>query len=266
MTTSPVRRILTRLPFVGRIASALHAWDPILPAPIESQYHGAGVHVFDPEIPTRILDRVRRDMDAYAARHDAENSSAPWLNGWRESRAIRSVALSPKVHRMLRQLYGRQTFAFQTMNHRVGTELPLHRDSVHWATDPPGFMCGVWIALEDMDESNGTLVYYPYSHKLPAVRTEDFSPETGVKYYPRYEQLIQSMIDRSGLRPEYAVVRKGMAVLWASDLIHGGMPRVDRTRTRCSQVTHYSFAGCQYYFPLESRGAHRHLMKPAPVR
>ena len=32
---------------------------------------------------------------------------------------------------------------------------------------PEGFMCGVWVALEDMDMENGPLVYYPGSHKLP---------------------------------------------------------------------------------------------------
>ena len=32
---------------------------------------------------------------------------------------------------------------------------------------PEGFMCGVWVALEDMDMDNGPLVYYPGSHQLP---------------------------------------------------------------------------------------------------
>lgn len=266
MAATHFLRTLKQIPLLGRLGTAWRAWHPILPDVIVSQYQGAGFHIFDPEIPASVLDQARRDMDAHAGRQFPDNVDSPWVNGWPHSRAIRTIALAPKIRRMLRQIYGRQTFPYHTMNHRVGSELPLHRDSIHWSTDPPGFMCGVWVALEDMDEFNGTLVYHPYSHKLPTVRTEDFSPETGLKYYPRYEELIQTMIDRSGLRPEYAYIPKGMAVMWASDLIHGGMPRIDRSRTRYSQVTHYSFEGCQYYFPLESYGAHRHLMKPSRVR
>jgi ectoine hydroxylase-related dioxygenase (phytanoyl-CoA dioxygenase family) len=237
----------------------------VLSEAVESQFRGAGFHVFDPEIPERVLDRARADMDARLDLKRSDHPGSRWLNGWTESKAIRSIALAPKVLRLLRQLYGREPLPFQTMNHRIGTELRPHTDSIHFATDPPGYLCGVWVALEDMDEANGPLVYYPYSHKLPVVRTEDFSPETGTRHYPAYEDLIQERIDRSGLEPRLALVRKGLAVIWAANLVHGGSPRRDRSRTRYSQVTHYSFEGCQYYFPLESYGGHRHLLKPRKI-
>jgi ectoine hydroxylase-related dioxygenase (phytanoyl-CoA dioxygenase family) len=35
-------------------------------------------------------------------------------------------------------------------------------------------MCGVWIALEDVDERNGPLVYLPGSHKLPELYLTNF--------------------------------------------------------------------------------------------
>jgi hypothetical protein len=34
-------------------------------------------------------------------------------------------------------------------------------------------------------------------------------------------------------------LRRGLAVVWAANLLHGGSPIHDPTRTRGSQVTHY---------------------------
>jgi ectoine hydroxylase-related dioxygenase (phytanoyl-CoA dioxygenase family) len=33
-------------------------------------------------------------------------------------------------------------------------------------------MVGVWVALEDIDSSNGPLIYYPGSHRLPIFTNE----------------------------------------------------------------------------------------------
>lgn len=248
-----------------RLLSAVLREPPVLSPEIETQFQGAGFHLFDPEIPAHVIDQARADILARPELSDA-TPAACWADGWKTSQAVKSIALAPKILRMLRQVYGREPIPFQTLNRRFGPEMRLHSDSIHFATDPPHFLCGVWVALEDMDETNGTLVYYPYSHKLPVIRCEDFSPETGTRYYSSYEDLIQKRIDESGLQPEYAFVRKGMAVVWVANFIHGGSPRRDLSRTRYTQVTHYTFEGCQYYFPLESYGGHRHLLKPKRIR
>ena len=59
--------------------------------------------------------------------------------------------------------YGREPLPFQTLNFRVGTQQEPHSDAFHFNSDPPGFMCGVWVALEDIDEASGPLVYFPGS-------------------------------------------------------------------------------------------------------
>ncbi len=38
---------------------------------------------------------------------------------------------------------------------------------VHFNSIPQRFMCGVWVAMEDIAPDNGPLHYYPGSHKLP---------------------------------------------------------------------------------------------------
>ena len=67
---------------------------------------------------------------------------------------------------------------------------------------------------------------------------------------PRYE---------AAASVSFAVLKKGQALIWASNLLHGGSAHRDKGRTRHSQVTHYYFEGCQYYQPLSSYGGYRHL-------
>jgi hypothetical protein len=51
---------------------------------------------------------------------------------------------------------------------------------------------------------------------------------------------------------ERLVCDKGTALVWASNLLHGGAPIVDPGSTRMSQVTHYYFEDCIYYTPVYS--------------
>ena len=86
---------------------------------------------------------------------------------------------------------------------------------------------GVWVALEDIDLGNGALVYYPGSHKLPVVTMEDVAPGPGAAHYPLYEQYIAKSVEDRKLVPERAILKKGQALLWSSNLLHGGGTHAD---------------------------------------
>jgi hypothetical protein len=51
---------------------------------------------------------------------------------------------------------------------------------------------------------------------------------------------------------ETFLARKGQALIWCANLLHGGSPQTDPTKTRWSQVTHYFFDDCVYYTPAFS--------------
>jgi hypothetical protein len=53
-------------------------------------------------------------------------------DAWRQHPAARRLALHPSVLDLLRQVYGRDPFAFQTLNFAVGSEQPYHSDAVHF--------------------------------------------------------------------------------------------------------------------------------------
>ena len=90
---------------------------------------------------------------------------------------------------------------------------------------PAGYLCATWIALEDVDDENGPLVYYPGSHKLAEYTLADVGCAPDVAHYPRYERFVAQMIAGRRLQPRTATIRKGQAVVWAGNLLHGGSPR-----------------------------------------
>jgi ectoine hydroxylase-related dioxygenase (phytanoyl-CoA dioxygenase family) len=184
-------------------------------------------------------------------------------DAWRISEQVRMIARSPKVLELLEDLYGCRPLPFQTLNFHVGTQQPAHSDALHFNSMPAGYMCGVWVALEDIDMDNGPLVYYPGSHKFPELTMQEIGAEPKEAEYSKYEQHIREMIEREGLQPAYATIRKGQALLWSSNLLHGGAPQRDLQRTRLSQVTHYFFEGCKYYTPMLTDGSDVFWRDPA---
>merc|ERR1712118_480152 len=57
---------------------------------------------------------------------------------------------------------------------------------------------------------------------------------------------MQQLANSSAHPEERAILKRGEALIWSSNLVHGG-PRADREGlTRLSQVTHYFFKGADY--------------------
>jgi hypothetical protein len=170
-------------------------------------------------------------------------------DAWLVSRAIRRLAASKSVMSFLDALYRRPSFPFQTLNFARGSRQATHSDAFHFNSRPAGFMCGVWIALEDIHPDSGPLHYFPGSHRLPVLTNADLAANHEKL---GYEALVASIVQREGLKQETALIRRGQAFIWAANLLHGGTPILDPTRTRLSQVTHYYFRDCSYFTPMDS--------------
>ena len=169
------------------------------------------------------------------------------------SATVKQIAGEPQLIALLSKLYGRQAFAFQTLNFKQGSQQAAHSDSVHFHSAPERFMCGVWVALEDVALDAGPLCYYPGSHTLPVYdcRQIGFTPSNTINqtvYEPTWNKLIKA----HGLHKEVFVARAGDALIWAANLLHGGEPILRHGATRWSQVTHYYFEGCEYYTPMQT--------------
>ena len=118
-----------------------------------------------------LASRIRSDLetgfDLEAWREQGGVGGLRVQDAWQQSAAVKELALLPEVEAVLQACWGREPFAFQTLNFPVGTQQHLHSDAVHFHSEPPGFMCGVWVALEDIHPESGPLEYVPGSQRLP---------------------------------------------------------------------------------------------------
>jgi hypothetical protein len=169
---------------------------------------------------------------------------------------VRAIAANAHVMALLSKLYGRRAFPFQTLNFPVGTQQHFHSDSIHFSSVPERFMCGVWLAMEDIHPDAGPLVYYPGSHRWPIIQNEMIGKVIdGARDFlaqEPYEATWRALAETSGVQPELFMPKKGQALIWAANLLHGGSRQIDPQRTRWSQVTHYYFDDCVYYTPAYS--------------
>jgi len=162
---------------------------------------------------------------------------------------VKSLALDADVLAVLAALNGFKPYPFQTLNYPTTSKACTHSDYVHFAPHPRHLMCGVWVALQDIDPRSGPVFYYPGSHRKDFYSMQDFGLQPRQHHphnYPKYQDIMEASMNISGLKRHTAILKKGEALIWTSNLVHGGPPpEVERLR-RLSQVSHYFFEGADY--------------------
>lgn len=259
----------TIFPGVPRIESPLFATDPLddlteAEQAIARDLNRQGYAVLDfpdPEIDARI-DRIQRNLgprygipfdDPTADKTKGERRIQ---DAWKFDDDVHAIASNQAVLDLLAKLYGRPAFPFQTLNFPVGTQQHVHSDSVHFSSQPERFMCGVWLAMEDVPAEAGPLFYMPGSHSWPIVTNamigrRGFGSELKSAQDP-FADAWKAMCEANGVSAQQFLARKGQALIWTANLLHGGSRQTDPTLTRWSQVTHYFFEDCIYYTPAFS--------------
>jgi len=224
-----------------------------------SEFAQNGYVIFDPKIPKSWIDGAYKEVGDkfYIGAGNFYSDERRVQDAWVWGENVRNIANAPRVLEVLELLYRRKAFPFQTLNFRIGSEQKTHSDMAFFDSIPHGFMCGVWVALESVDETNGPLHYYPKSHKLPTFNLHDLGLLASAADNPlhnvgRYEQFVEALMPVSNCERTELRIEKGQALIWAANLYHGGCPILDKARTRFTQVTHYYFDGCLYYTPLHS--------------
>jgi hypothetical protein len=231
---------------------------------IAHELNERGYAVFDfpdPEIHERI-DRIRYDMAprfnfAQWATHGWQaNVGLRVQDAWQFHKDVKAIAANPTVLALLGKLYGRRAFAFQTLNFPVGTQQHYHSDAIHFSSAPERFMCGVWLAMEDIHADAGPLVYYPGTHKWPILYNDMIGRRVGASRsraaQEPYERVWEAMVKSAEVASELFCAKRGQALVWAANLLHGGSRQNNPQLTRWSQVTHYYFEDCSYFTPAFS--------------
>jgi Phytanoyl-CoA dioxygenase (PhyH) len=215
-----------------------------------------GFVVFDTDLDGSVIDELNQTMAPHFEKIIGADKRIQ--DAWAFNESVRKVASSDNILDKLRLLYQREPFPFQTLSFPMGTQQKTHSDMVHFNSIPQRFMCGVWVALEDVTNDNGPLHYYPKSHKLPFYDMIDLGVKASdnvatkkaiMAYAVDYTNFIAEMIQALGLPKKVLTIKKGQAMIWSANLLHGGEIIYKPGSSRHSQVTHYYFEDCLYYTP-----------------
>jgi len=114
-----------------------------------------------------------------------------------------------------------------------------HADTWYLDTNPKGLMIAVWIALEDIHEDAGRFFVVPKSNRfiLGQNSTE------AVPNHHDYAHFIKDYVDSNNLLRFAPALKKGDALFWHPNTIHGSFSQRDNTKSRKSITCHYHPVG-----------------------
>lgn len=138
----------------------------------------------------------------------------------------------------------------QTLTYVFGSQQDAHQDTIHLTPFPAGYMCGIWIALQDVQEDSGELVVFPGSHREPRVylsesgcqKVQSDWSDFGAQVVPRWKEMTERY------EPFVYRPKKGTVLIWHENLLHAGSVRRDTSRPRRSVVIHTFADGAIGYY------------------
>lgn len=224
-------------------------------------YDDNGYMILRNFISENAADRINSEIETLM-----ENGTLKFIYGGKlmfaihHSEIIKNIGSDKNLLDFLSVLLDGKAKLFQSINFINGSQQKTHSDSIHMTTYPLGGLLGVWIALEDVDETNGALHYIPGSHKLPYFLNSDYENEgdairIGKKSYRAYEEFLEDKVKELGLKKEIFKAKKGDMLIWHANILHGGEPHTDKNRTRKSLVYHFFDENSVCYHEVTQRPA-----------
>lgn len=171
---------------------------------------------------------------------------------------VRELWLHPALQRYASLIFDDRALPCQTLAFVFGSQQDPHQDTIHLTPFPAGYMCGIWIALQDINPDSGELVVYPGSHREPRIYAETAGcPKVQNGDWSEFGQTVVPVWREMTTRYDEVVYRpkKGSVLFWHENLLHGGSPRLDKTLERRSLVIHaFSDSAIVYYDSTGSAG------------
>ena len=229
--------------------------------PENDKWNRDGFLVLNEFFDSSLVDEINRDIQDALDKSivDFNYTQRKILFAYEKVPVLKKVINHKGIKAELEKLVGAEVVPFQSINFLKGSGQAAHSDSVHMASYPLGGLIAIWVALENIDEQNGGLFYYPGSHKLPYVTNADVGNSTGVLLSPNpnknYENYVQKQIAENKLVKEHFKAKKGDVLIWHANLIHGGLPHINSELSRKSMVVHYFVKDRICYHELSQRPA-----------
>ncbi len=226
---------------------------------LKLEFDESGYVVIDTGLSDEVLNGAREDLQHFFGDDREHPIHVPYADlnrvqdAWHISQNVLAIAQCEQVIESLKAIYHKEPRPFQTLNFYKGTQQAVHADNIHFNCEPFGLMCGVWVALEDIGPDQGPLIYYPGSHKLPEMNYDDFDLVGDYASYPQYLGELEKLIEEHNFEPDFGLIKKGQAVIWSANVLHGGSKQKNLELTRHSQVTHYYMGAPKCWRPSLSK-------------
>jgi len=220
-----------------------------------------GYTIFRGALPTELIDRVVADMggfDVHPERYVLKYQGAyidPVGHGdlrvgdrivdlYGLSSAARDAIYAAPVADFLQLIFDDAAIAMQSISFQYGSQQSMHQDTAYVVSERPLHLAATWIALEDIIEGTGELMYYPgshrYAHYLFSGEHKNWMPtRDGQEAHQQFLQQLHTQAKERGLVAERFLAKKGDILVWHADLAHGGARISKPGVTRKSLVTHF---------------------------
>lgn len=240
-------------PFVG-------AEREISAAPTEIRPHlrdivEDGFTVFRNAIASDLIEGARRGV---ANLKDRAQRFNPPLHYGKMRRVVNAHAACPELRSLfsgnvktletLDYLFGAPAALYTSLLYEIGSSQDLHRDTPYFWTNPGYRYFGVWVALEDVDLTNGCLQISRGSNRLPEEDVEDIRNciykegepllSDDIRLWMAYQSRAQQAATHLSLPVLDMKVSAGDTIVWHPHTLHGGRPIEDFSRSRLSLVMH----------------------------
>jgi hypothetical protein len=162
---------------------------------------------------------------------------------------------APRLLSFLQCIFEDDPLLFQSLSFNQGSQQPLHQDTAYVVVEKPLQLAACWIALEDVVEGSGELIYAPGTHRLPdwpfGGDKKHWNPQLdGMETHGQWSFHLDQQA-RNGRGVERFIARKGDILIWHADLAHGGSPIANPALTRKSLVGHFCPQSVSpYYFSM----------------
>ena len=203
-----------------------------------------------------LLERLNAAMDHAAAHGESgfvPGSSQRLQRMHLKYQAFWDVTTYSKTQQVVDSLMQVPSNVCQVIGFVNGTQQAPHQDTIHLTAFPRGYMCGAWLALEDIQPDSGELVVYPGSHRWDPVLMQDFDiAKVQNAKWSDFANTVEAkwgkMIAESRVDPVIYRPKAGSLLVWHDRLMHGGSRRVSESLTRKSCVTHHFAQGSIVYY------------------
>ena len=166
-----------------------------------------------------------------------------------------ALAFAPRIDAFLRTMFDGPAAAFQTLHFAVGSTQAIHQDTAYVVVDAePMQLIAVWIALEDVEQGVGELLFYPGMHRIPEHLYADGTSKNwnverdGHPIHDAHLTYLKQIAAERGVEAARFLPKKGDILFWHADLPHGGGEITRPGATRASMVVHYTPAANKPYY------------------